>query len=499
MQQPSLRPSCSIRPRHLSLKVAQEIASTRGGECLSTTYHNNRRHLKWRCSKGHEWKASLTGVKDRGTWCSCCSHEARRHPLKVAQDIAVARGGLCLSRVYRNNWKHLQWRCDKGHEWNASLNNVKDRGTWCRHCAIARRCLCLKVAKDVASRRCGSCLSTKYVNARKHLRWRCGKGHEWSASLSSIKDSGTWCPHCAYESLRLPLKVAQDVAKARGGVCLSTRYVNTRSHLKWKCGEGHEWKASLTSVKDAGSWCPDCAVQGQRLSLKVAHDLAASRGGLCLSTTYINSQVHLKWRCREGHEWHARLSSVKNRLTWCPQCAMKRKRLSLKIAQDTAASRGGTCLSTKYINNWQHLKWRCAEGHGWLASLKNVKDRGSWCPECSTGKSEAKVWCLAQVYKSGISTPQYKPRIAPLSTSVYAEIEIQKIQSKPRLCYSSGRENKMATDSNVVNRSWLTVSLHITVRLAEMCESGALRSDTSCNRSFSLAIPFPNVVRDFSD
>ena len=38
---------------------------------------------------------------------------------------------------------------------------------------------------------------------------------------------------------KLTIKDMQELAKARGGKCLSKKYVNGRVKLKWKCAEGH--------------------------------------------------------------------------------------------------------------------------------------------------------------------------------------------------------------------------------------------------------------------
>jgi hypothetical protein len=40
-----------------------------------------------------------------------------------------------------------------------------------------------------------------------------------------------------------PLMLAkmQDFARNCAGQCLSAKYVNSKTHLRWKCGIGHEW------------------------------------------------------------------------------------------------------------------------------------------------------------------------------------------------------------------------------------------------------------------
>jgi hypothetical protein len=115
----------------------------------------------------------------------------------------------------------------------------------------------------------------------------------------------------------------RDLAIVRGGKCLSIEYVDSKSKLLWQCARGHQWQALPSSVVQ-GSWCPACA-HNQRLGLSEFHDLAASRGGECLSCTYVNERTHLRWRCAEGHRWNATPEKVK-RGSWCPTCAILLRR-----------------------------------------------------------------------------------------------------------------------------------------------------------------------------
>jgi len=59
------------------------------------------------------------------------------------------------------------------------------------------------------------------------------------------------------------------------------------------------------------------------------------------------------------------------------------KKLTIEEMQRIAESRGGKCLSEKYINNRTKLKWQCEKGHIWEAA-----PRRSWCPYCSENKNE---------------------------------------------------------------------------------------------------------------
>ena len=50
------------------------------------------------------------------------------------------------------------------------------------------------------------------------------------------------------------------------------------------------------------------------------NEIAKERGGKCLSTEYINSHDKLLWECEYGHTWWAKPYLVKNTNTWCPEC-----------------------------------------------------------------------------------------------------------------------------------------------------------------------------------
>jgi len=48
------------------------------------------------------------------------------------------------------------------------------------------------------------------------------------------------------------------IAEKRGGKCLSQRYINNHTKLKWECKFSHQWKAAPGKIK-SGKWCPICA------------------------------------------------------------------------------------------------------------------------------------------------------------------------------------------------------------------------------------------------
>jgi len=56
----------------ITIEEMQEIAKCRGGECLSEEYNGSGNNLRWKCEKGHEWKATPHNIK-KDKWCPFCS------------------------------------------------------------------------------------------------------------------------------------------------------------------------------------------------------------------------------------------------------------------------------------------------------------------------------------------------------------------------------------------------------------------------------------------
>ena len=241
---------------------------------------------------------------------------------------------------------------------------------------------------QLANKRGGKCLSNKYVSATDNLLWQCELGHEWEANAANIK-SGTWCPVCSGNK-RLTIEDMHLIAKERGGKCLSKKYVNSSTKLKWKCSEGHMWEAMPSDIK-FGKWCPDCAGT-KRLTIENMQLIAMERGGKCLSKEYINNRTKLPWECGNGHKWEAPPHSISNGInrkgTWCPVCGGTKK-LTIDDMHKLAKERGGKCLSKKYVNNRTKLKWKCGKCECvWDAKPGNIKF-GKWCPVCGIKKRAA--------------------------------------------------------------------------------------------------------------
>ncbi|CAG9246552.1 conserved hypothetical protein [Paraburkholderia unamae] len=363
-----------------TIEDMHRLAASRGGLCLSATYVRGSDRLEWQCAQGHRWSATPDSVKQR-SWCPTCSRVRKLDTLEAMHAVAARRGGRCLSQHYAGCSTPLEWECAQGHRWQAVPASVKRR-TWCPECARQqRKGYTLDDMHALATARGGLCLSTAYISGAQPLQWRCARGHEWHAAPVGIR-RGAWCRQCYYDSMRGSLADMQALAESRGGRCLSTRYADAHTPLRWQCAQGHTWEAVPHSVAD-GRWCRQCASQNVHAStIEQMHELARSRGGKCLSAQYLGIVALLAWQCACGHVWRSRPKTVLGG-GWCPACLRRsRYAYSIQDMQELAHSRGGKCLSKEYLGVAVKLAWECQRGHEWTTKPEIVM-AGHWCPQCA--------------------------------------------------------------------------------------------------------------------
>jgi len=196
--------------------------------------------------------------------------------------------------------------------------------------------------------------------------------------------------------MKYSISDAAEIAKSRNGQCLSKKYKNTRTPLKWKClFHNHIWNDNFYNIKN-GHWCKKCSDDRRRYNLQKCISAAKKYKGFCLEDKYINSKHKMLWQCKAGHKWKAQFCEIV-RGSWCRKCRKYVSKYSLKDAQKIAKKRAGKCLSKQYSKGANKLKWLCINKHIWYASIYHI-NKGSWCPRCKN-KSQQKLFeIIKQIY-----------------------------------------------------------------------------------------------------
>ena len=188
-------------------KLAKEVSPKSKIKATEITAGSNRK-LLWRCSWGHEWEA-VVASRSKGIGCPYCSNQK---PIPGFNDLATTNPGLAkeispnsrtkATALMAGSNRKLLWRCNKGHEWKARVYS-RSGGQGCPYCSNQKM---LPGFNDLATTNPGlakeispnSKIKATEITAgsNRKLLWRCNKGHEWEAAISS-RSQGRGCPKCS--------------------------------------------------------------------------------------------------------------------------------------------------------------------------------------------------------------------------------------------------------------------------------------------------------------
>jgi hypothetical protein len=445
-------PHCSGNARK-TLTDMQRLAANRDGKCLSTSYRNSGTKLEWKCGNNHQWYASPGSIAS-GSWCPECSTGLGERICRiifetifkakfqrVRPEWLIDSSGARLEldgyneslklafehqgeqhyniRGYRNKdiaedafaiqIQRDQFKTNKCAELGITLIPIPEVGSRLKaddalhyildelaqrgivqpsHFNVTQVDLkpaycpqLLKEYQDIAILRGGRLVSEAYININTQLIWECGNKHQWRATPSKIKHAGSWCPTCAGRNKTI--EALKTAAAKRGGKCLSSIYVDMFSLYRFVCAEGHEWEASANNVLNNSTWCRICSGYKKK-TITDMFQLAKSKGGECLSNEYVSAHSKLKWRCKEQHTWEATPNSIA-RGRWCAACSGRKKKTFIDMHQ-LATNLKLICLlpkTSEYISAKQKIKWKCSKGHTFERCYDKLKIRAN-CPHCLT-------------------------------------------------------------------------------------------------------------------
>jgi hypothetical protein len=203
-----------LKLNNLELKnptLAKEWHTTKNGKLTPRDFvKSSRQKVWWKCSKGHEWQAMIVG-RDKGNNCPYCTgtlpskeNNFKKSYPKLSKEWHL-KNKLTPSEVTPHSQIKVWWKCDKGHEWESSIN-TRSRGYGCPYCSGAKPCKdnCLetiapKLAKEWHPTKNGE-LTPRDVTkgSMKKVWWKCAEGHEWQTTVNS-RYSGTGCRKCRWK------------------------------------------------------------------------------------------------------------------------------------------------------------------------------------------------------------------------------------------------------------------------------------------------------------
>ena len=189
------------------------------------------------------------------------------------------------------------------------------------------------------------------VIGKKKFWWKCQKGHEWQATYHNRVASQSDCPVCSGRFIdkknnlykKHPL-LCKEIHPTKN---LDFNPLNTHpgSHKKiwWQCQKGHEWQARIL-MRVKGNNCPYCSgnLVSKDNNLKsmfpnIAEEWHSTKNGKNKPKHFTwGSSKKVWWQCQKGHEWETTISARthKDKGTNCPLCTHQTSRNEMRILSE---------------------------------------------------------------------------------------------------------------------------------------------------------------------
>ena len=242
---------------------------------------------KWCCSKNHKQcpvKRKETSIQIKKEWGdpngvfnsdlfrekqNKVLREARKVPNSMSNSVSYNHvkekindiGYELISSEYNGYYDKLKIICSEGHEYETSWNVIR-AGSRCPICY--RKNQSKSMTKDFSeiesffSKKGFKLLSKKsdYKNQYSKLETICPGGHEIIVYWAEFRRQKNGCPVCSGYKKKT-LKEIKNYCDNFGYKCLSKKYINGESKLKFKCPEGHMYETTWC-IFQQGSRCPKC-------------------------------------------------------------------------------------------------------------------------------------------------------------------------------------------------------------------------------------------------
>ncbi len=305
----------------------KRLAITNNGKCLSTKYINSVSPLKFICSNDHTWEATPDNIK-RGTWCPYCSHNCINE--EKCRHIFEQLTGKSFSRNYTilGNRQSLDGYCESL-QLAFEFNGIQHyKYVWFFH-KTQKKFRDQQRRDRIKLHLCQQLDIQLIVIPYNHADQL---ESFIKTELTNLEINIKKLENISFVGLRKKnnkLEECQSFARNKNWECLSEVFFTVGSSMIWECDSGHVWKSSWSNIKN-GSGCPKCHKKKLRklfakYSIRDMRQIAQSRGGNCLSDKYVNCKTHLLWQCSERHTWRAVPEKIING-QWCRKCYIMGKR-----------------------------------------------------------------------------------------------------------------------------------------------------------------------------
>lgn len=373
-----------------------KIAEDRGGKILSTEYFTTNTKYLWQCKYKHEPWLSIASAIKKGSWCPICSsgkgEEITRQILEKLFDKKFPKFRADWLRNPITNYKMEIDGCNMelkiAFEYQGNQHFTIDGHYIKSKKNLNKRMSMDEIKSDLIKKEGIRLLIINEIKEKNLSQFK--KAIAKQLSLNKIDFNNKKLTKLTLEELdiysnrgekffaELKKVVRQNLGK------IKSKYVSQTHKMEFLCENGHSFSMSSSDVL-LGRWCRECrniqSGKKRRITIEEVKTESLKNGFEFLSKVYETSKMIYKFRCLECNNIkETSYSNVKYGFG-CPKCK-KNAPLSLEDFQKYAESRGGECVSKKYVGAREKLLFKCSKGHSWEAQASSILRKRSWCMRC---------------------------------------------------------------------------------------------------------------------
>ena len=389
----------------------------------------------WKCSKDHEWRATIDS-RYKGNGCPYCSG---RFAIRGVNDFATVHPELLAEWNYNKNTflpnellpssgKKVWWKCDKGHEWETSLNH-RHNGTGCPICAKEANSSFPETAIAFYLAKCIPVENRKKIYQKEVDIYipSLNLGIEYDGQFYHKSDKVQ-----KRDAEKTSLLTQKGVSLIRVKESSYNLYDEKNKTLYFEFDNQYKfinklvfWLINYINDVFNTNLQLDINIERDRLeilsyyktlkrnnSLAEKHPLLANEWnhlknrGLLPENFDVKSRYKVWWKCIKGHEWEASVYS-RTAGNGCPYCANQKLlkgyndllTVAPNIAREWNYEKNGDLSPEDVIAKTDRtVWWRCDKGHEWQARISN-RMNGNNCPYCANkkvlyGYNDLRSWCI---------------------------------------------------------------------------------------------------------
>ena len=376
---------------------------------------NSKKKAHWVCENGHEWEVAIGSRFQNKYGCPYCSGRkvligyndlATTNPSLADEWHPTKNGDFTPRDIKANSNNKVWWMCEKGHEWEATINS-RNQGCGCPHCckekgtSFAEQTLyfyCNKITTAINRHvelgkeidiylpdyKVGIEYNGSYWHENKDLKdkekieYLCNKG----IRIITVKESDKnfidndviWHNYRDKETLNFVVKTLFDLI----GI---TDYEepnvidDSNKILEQYIESKKENSIAIKYPKSVDEW--NYEKNGKLLPTMISY----------------SNNKSVWWKCEQGHEWKAIVGNY-YKGHGCPYCSGQKPiegvsdlaTVNPELAKQWHHTKNGELKPTDVTgSSGKNVWWICNNGHEWKANISDRKN-GNGCPYCSNKK-----------------------------------------------------------------------------------------------------------------